>query len=707
MAICNVFKELTKSNGTFFTFSQYAEDLTKHQSNNSYKVIPSRFICCDVDYSSFGNKTLPNLLQNNFENGCSFLRDELANWTPEISKNLFWNEIGEKLLLSDNSNSIVYCGDINIQSYSEQDNIGYNEIYCYIPNDAKKMKFNFEPKKNTLNTSLKYNKDFICGYDGNDLNFNGLLDIKTVYPFQEDSSFLNGYNYQYNDKYDIDLSSYTYTTDTSFKFNTVVVFYDIYSNGDVKYENIPLGMFVTGLIDDNRKMGGEITKYVSNGDIYDSGTSYGLRICNRFVVSPNSTKLQNTTVINSEEDGDYPALAQVMSAMADSQSKMDEVINSIHNYQDGIKEHLAQFKNSRVNIPYIRYINGVPYWFVNGVNTGQKLYYDFNFGEGDDAIITKTTLIDDKAVVNISHNNFLGVDEPVQVGDNTEKLTLEFGGETTIHIPYLSINKSGHIYNAEDKDITITLPEIPEVASDLMKNDGSNYIESKDLVKHYISSKWKIYNKDNKLISTNTDNDIQVENGANITYEGYWTYESNSETTKSPTNCNGDWGESLKGANFQHEILNQNITSNKTFSQTISAPKSGLEVKNNKIVKASGDDTSKVSASVTFLHKIYYGSSETFINFNEFSLEQIEKLKLTGELKPNKSYDKNVHFGTTPQYFYYLYPTSLGESKWLIDKQNYTCELGTVNITNNYGKTINYLVYRSSLQTGDKNINIS
>ena len=365
MAICNVFKELTKSNGTFFTFSQYAEDLTKHQSNNSYKVIPSRFICCDVDYSLFTNKTLPNLLQNNFENGCSFLRDNLPNdWTPEISKNLFWNEIGEKLLLSDNSNSIVYCGDINIQSYSEQDNIGYNEIYCYIPNDAKKMKFNFE-SKNTLNTSLKYDKDFICGYDGNDLNFNGLLDIKIVYPFQE-SSVLNGYNYQYNDKYD--LSSYTYTTDTSFKFNTVVVFYDI-SNGDVKFENIPLGMFVTGLIDDDGKMGCEITKYVSNGDIYDSGTSYGLRICNRFVVSPNSTELQNTTVINSEEDRDYPALAQVMSAMTDSQSKMDEVINSIRNYQDGIKEHLAQFKNSRVNIPYVLYVNNTPYWFVNGKNT--------------------------------------------------------------------------------------------------------------------------------------------------------------------------------------------------------------------------------------------------------------------------------------------------------------------------------------------------
>jgi hypothetical protein len=402
MAICNVFKELTKSNGTFFTFSQYAEDLTKHQSNNSYKVIPSRFICCDVDYSLFTNKTLPNLLQNNFENGCSFLRDKLLeNWTPEISKNLFWNEIGEKLLLSNGENSIVYCGDINIQSYSEQDNIGYNEIYCYIPNDAKKMEFNFE-SKSTLNTSLEYDKDFICGYNSNDLGFTGLLDIEHVYPFH-DSLGLKDYKYRYDDKYNIDLNpddnlnSGTNTNNDSFKFNTVVVFYDI-SNGDVKYENIPLGMFVTGTIYEG-KMGGEITKYVNNGDIYYSGTSYGLRICNRFVVSPNSTELQDTTV-NSEEDGDYPALAQVMSAMTDSQSKMDEVINSIHKYQDGIKTHLAQFKDSRVNIPYIRYINEVPYWFVNGKNTDVPVWggieaLQTNVDELNKTVKTNTTNISD------------------------------------------------------------------------------------------------------------------------------------------------------------------------------------------------------------------------------------------------------------------------------------------------------------------------
>ena len=181
MAICNVFKELTKNNGTFFTFSQYAEDLTINQSNSSYKVIPSKFMCCDVDYSLFSNITLPALLQNNFENGCSFLRSKMNNdWTPEISKNIFWNEIGKNLFKVNNDDSnIVYVGDINIQSYTEKDSVGYNEIYCYIPNEAKQYKYKF---LNSETSSYHvYGSEYICGYNENDLDFVGLLPINNIY----------------------------------------------------------------------------------------------------------------------------------------------------------------------------------------------------------------------------------------------------------------------------------------------------------------------------------------------------------------------------------------------------------------------------------------------------------------------------------------------------------------------------------------------
>lgn len=384
MAICNVFKELTKNNGTFFTFSQYAEDLTINQSNPSYKVIPSRFICWDVDYTSFDNIKLPLLLQNNFENGCSFLRDKLdSNWNPNITKNLFWNEVGQKLFKVDdkNASNIVYCGDINIQSYSEKDNIGYNEIYCYIPNEAKQMSFTTNTDDDAL--SYQYDKAYICGYSEADKDFVGLLSIDKVYSGED----LSNYQYYYSDVFNVNLNESEVVDSSSFKFNTIVVFYDIYEGEVKKYSDIPLGMFVTGVINEG-VMNNSITKYVSNDEIYGAGTSYGLRICNRFTVAPNGVFIKEDANINSVGDDIYPALSEAMSAMVDSQIKMDQILSGVNEYQQGIKDHLAQFKNYRVNVPYILYVNGTPYWFVNGKNTNCKAVSDLpsNFEEGLESI---------------------------------------------------------------------------------------------------------------------------------------------------------------------------------------------------------------------------------------------------------------------------------------------------------------------------------
>ena len=35
-----------------------------------------------------------------------------------------------------------------------------------------------------------------------------------------------------------------------------------------------------------------------------------------------------------------------------------------------MNSHLAQFKNNKINIPYIRELGKKKYWFVNGKNTG-------------------------------------------------------------------------------------------------------------------------------------------------------------------------------------------------------------------------------------------------------------------------------------------------------------------------------------------------
>lgn len=392
MAICNLFKKLTNENGTFFSFSQYADDLTIHQSNNSYKVIPSKFICFDVDYANFDNETLPLLLQNNFENGYAFLKNdpEFSEWTPKTTADLFWSSTQELFNFNGIFNS-VYVGDINIQSYSSKDNIGYNEIYCYIPNDAKKTIIENPFNNYELTINKEYNDNYILGYDNNDaINFEGLLPLDKVI---SNNQLINIHSFIYTVNKTLNLDNLKELNDKSFSFNTIVILYDICVDNNIIYQNIPMGMYVTGLINDG-VMENSVKKFVSNDDIYSAGTSYGLRICNRLIVSPNGTSIKTDINSLTDEDRIYESLTQVMSSMVESQSKMDNVVDSIYNYHNNIKDHLAIIKNNRINVPYIKYVNSEPYWFVNGKSTGYTaagvvgLKYDKN----NDSIVEGTDI---------------------------------------------------------------------------------------------------------------------------------------------------------------------------------------------------------------------------------------------------------------------------------------------------------------------------
>ena len=87
MAICNLFSDLTKNTGNFLMFSQYTEDLTKYAvEQEAYKVMPSKFIAMDVNYSTVRenieenkwnttanglNGDIPRYLQHYFDNSCA------------------------------------------------------------------------------------------------------------------------------------------------------------------------------------------------------------------------------------------------------------------------------------------------------------------------------------------------------------------------------------------------------------------------------------------------------------------------------------------------------------------------------------------------------------------------------------------------------------------------------------------------------------
>ena len=199
MAICNIFKPLTKETGTFLTFSQYMEDLTAQQTETKFhRVVPSKFIALDITPSNLVGKNFPKILQDGFENACACFKNTLPSWDPTYSKVLFWNFMFGKPDKPDQidkvitENDIKYIGDINLQSYNEVDGIGYSEIYCHIPNDAQVGKY--KGNRNNLNIEAieinkKGNEDLIEGFKPSEPGFDEWFLLSKDYTYLIDQDY--------------------------------------------------------------------------------------------------------------------------------------------------------------------------------------------------------------------------------------------------------------------------------------------------------------------------------------------------------------------------------------------------------------------------------------------------------------------------------------------------------------------------------------
>ena len=77
-AKCNLLRGLTQ-NGTFFMFSEYAENLTKsYVQENQYRVIPSKYAMLNLNYGGKTAKSVGEIFQNYYENACSCFRKQNA-----------------------------------------------------------------------------------------------------------------------------------------------------------------------------------------------------------------------------------------------------------------------------------------------------------------------------------------------------------------------------------------------------------------------------------------------------------------------------------------------------------------------------------------------------------------------------------------------------------------------------------------------------
>lgn len=366
MAVCNIFNNLIENTNNFLLFSQYTEDLGKMTTAPAlYRVVPSKFLALNIN-----TENIAELLMKKYENGCAYIR---SNYTPDIfsfvniAKNLLWNMLfSENILTTEVQDDtpasyipqIKYCGTIDIQSYEQDSGMGYSEIYCWIPNDA--METHYECSKIGDSQEIICNDQWLSGFTASDQEKTTIdLSIDNEIIYLPDRQYVMSFE---NEQSDQGLNSVVIKSNY-FEFNSILILYDIeYINSDgiigKLYTDIPLGLW----INENSEL---IKKFVSNEDIYGQGTSYGLKILSRFTPTPNNDTIKNVDIKieNNENLADY---SRVMSGFADINTQISSLLKTLYDYYQTPKELLAIFKNSRVNVPYIKYINEIPYWFVNG-----------------------------------------------------------------------------------------------------------------------------------------------------------------------------------------------------------------------------------------------------------------------------------------------------------------------------------------------------
>ncbi len=429
MAQTNIFRPLKQGRSNFFLFSQFGDDLTKeYTQKDSYRVVPSSFICVNLNIDNFvrnsansnieeANIKLVEILQNYYENFISCARADSSLDSGSVissdgikvaAKEKLWTTLQKFGLLSslkvDTTTSstlatlkeVVYKGDINIYSSdTADDGVAYNEIYCVIPSEGQKTVYQFQAdncfdlssganNEITITNSAKTssNKDYIWGWDDTRA-FDTELSYEAIYDGYDVND--NGYYDGSGFAFDKDETKEIDTSTNKFSFNTIIVLYDIVnpSNSTTIQKDIPMGIYFTGSIEKNTDSGkyqlsNTITKYstTDSESIYGEGTAYTLRIATRYLTTQNATEFQSTTV---DVTSLYPEYSAVMQSMADTISEFEDVVDSNNNIYNALIKHLALFKNSTVNVPYILKTKTGEYnWFVNGKDTGVPAQYTIN-----------------------------------------------------------------------------------------------------------------------------------------------------------------------------------------------------------------------------------------------------------------------------------------------------------------------------------------
>ena len=382
--VTNIFKPFDNPTGNFIMFSPYTNALAEASIDSGYKVRPSRFICMNITPQQISNfqtglnpdnrswrpkQYVPRFFQNIIEGGATAWdndddKDQLSY--QQFSINLLgWF----KRVLHNgtpNWNSLVYDGDINLISSKD----GFADIILDIPSGSGsktyKLKNDIQFSPIDVNMNDGGNKYYIYGWGNNDG-----LDLSPVTGATTSVYSMTSAPAETESVWDENVFNIT-PTNSNFTFNSILILFDVENNdGDIIENDIPMGMYFTGDIDDNsKKINNPVTIYTSNPSAYGAGSGWSLRICTKFSPTPQGKVTINEIAV---EPGSVDTnIAALLSANAETLKTINEFSQNMWINSQSYRDLLNIFKTGRTNVPYAKVVNGAGYWFVNGRNTGVK-----------------------------------------------------------------------------------------------------------------------------------------------------------------------------------------------------------------------------------------------------------------------------------------------------------------------------------------------
>lgn len=360
------------------------------------------------------NNIIPQIFQSNYENSMAILRTNrpelfVDNLAHQYSRYLLWQTLQDAgfLTLKERTENdtthkywdeVKYVGDINFHTDRAIDTHHYNEIYCHIPSDAQEFFYDVEQPTNFEAMEFGPMVDGVEVDATYDTRIQGWSDrtYPEHYPLEGYALPPIGESTQNGAKYPLEGLDVALLTDPilrdgledgntfiqrpdveEYQFNTIILFYDVVNtlDGQVLHRNRPMGIYFTGPVEvgDNGVPVGfhnTFTKYITNNDAYGQGAAFGLRLMTRTVPTPNSSSYE-ILVANGDNVDEYNTIARALGRISDAIIDNDNSFKTLEEMAQQYKDHLANFKNNRVNVPYPRMVNGQYYWFVNGRNTGQ------------------------------------------------------------------------------------------------------------------------------------------------------------------------------------------------------------------------------------------------------------------------------------------------------------------------------------------------